>query len=197
MRIIAGQLRGRKIQAPVSGVRPTSDRVRESIFARLGDCADCQVLDLFAGSGALGIEAISRGAKGAIFVERSGRVVAALAATLKRFAVEDRTEILKLDARGGLRRLSQRGIRFDLVFLDPPYADYETLPGLLSTMIDSQLLAPSGVVVVESSSRNESSLQLELIDGLSVESVRRYGETTVAWLRPRLGHNESLGGDTE
>ena len=64
-------------------------------------------------------------------------------------------------------------------------------------MIDSQLLAPSGVVVVESSSRNESSLQLELIDGLSVESVRRYGETTVAWLRPRLGHNESLGGDTE
>ena len=101
MRIIAGQLRGRKFQAPVSGVRPTSDRVRESIFARLGDCADCQVLDLFAGSGALGIEAISRGAKGAIFVERSGRVVAALAATLKRFSVEDRTEILKLDARGG------------------------------------------------------------------------------------------------
>ena len=197
MRIIAGHLRGRKIQAPVSGVRPTSDRVRESIFARLGDCAGCQVLDLFAGSGALGLEAISRGAESAIFVERSGRVVSALAATLKRFEVEDRTEVLKLDARGGLRRLSERGVQFDLVFFDPPYADFEALPGLLSTMVDSKLLAPSGVVVVESASRHESSLELEFIDGLSVESVRRYGETTVAWLRPRMGQNESLGSDTE
>ena len=197
MRIIAGQLRGRKIQAPAGGVRPTSDRVRESIFARLGDCAGCQVLDLFAGSGALGLEAISRGAERAVFVERSGRVVAALAATLKRLAVEERTEVLKLDARGGLKRLAQRGIRFDLAFLDPPYADYAALPGLLSTLVDSKLLAPSGVVVVESASRHESSLELELIDGLSVESVRRYGETTVAWLRPRMDQNESLGGDTE
>ena len=197
MRIIAGELRGRKIQTPVSGVRPTTDRVRESIFARLGDCAGCQVLDLFAGSGALGLEAISRGADRVVFVERSGRVVAALADTLKRFAVENRTEVLKLDARGGLRRLSQRGVRFDLIFLDPPYADHAALPDLLSMLVALKLLASSGVVVVESSSRNESSLELELLDGLSVDSVRRYGETTVAWLRPRMGHNESLGSDTE
>ena len=197
MRIIAGQLRGRKIHAPVSGVRPTSDRVRESIFSRLGDCAGSRVLDLFAGSGALGLEAISRGADGAVFVERSGRVVTALRATLRAFSVEGQTEVLKLDARGGIRRLSKREVQFDLVFIDPPYADYAELPGLLSFVVASDLLAPASEVVVEFASRDEPSLELELIEGLSVDSRRQYGETTVVWLSPRTGGHESLGSGTE
>ena len=190
MRIIAGELRGRKIGAPVRGVRPTADRVRESLFARLPAIAGGQVLDLFAGTGSLGFEALSRGAGHVTFVDRSAPVIGALRSTVQSLSLESRVDVLKLDARGAIRRLVQRGMRFDLVFLDPPYADYAELPGLLESLVHSDLLNDSAWIVAEFSTRNEQDLKLEWMTGISVDSVRTYGETTVAWLSPSQGARE-------
>ena len=197
MRIIAGELRGRKIGTPVRGVRPTADRVRESLFARLPASGGGQVLDLFAGTGSLGLEALSRGADHVTFVDRSAPVVGALRSTIENLSLEARVDVLKLDARGAIRRLVQRGMRFDLVFLDPPYADYAELPGLLESLVQSDLLSESAWIVVEFSTRNAQDLKLEWVTGISVDSMRTYGETTVAWLSPSQGARELCGGDTE
>ncbi|HYI42862.1 MAG TPA: 16S rRNA (guanine(966)-N(2))-methyltransferase RsmD [Sphingomicrobium sp.] len=123
MRIIAGALRGRKLQAPEGmATRPTADRVRETLFSmltsRLGSFADLRVADLFAGSGALGLEALSRGAAFACFVEHDRRAVEAIRANVTSLGVEDRSQML---ARSALSLPA--AVPFDLIFADPPYAE--------------------------------------------------------------------------
>jgi 16S rRNA (guanine(966)-N(2))-methyltransferase RsmD len=182
LRIIAGELRGRRIGKPAPGVRPTSDRVRESLFARLGDVAGDRVLDLFAGTGALGIEAISRGAERATFVDRSARVIASLERTLEQFGIETRAEVIKGDARGVARRLAEKGACFDLVLLDPPYADHADVAPLLEEIAGGGLLAPRGVVVVECAKRHALPPDLAAVPGLEIEGTRTYGDTSITWL---------------
>jgi 16S rRNA (guanine966-N2)-methyltransferase len=114
-------------------VRPSTDRVRESLFATLGSLEGARVLDLYAGSGALGIEALSRGAVHVIFVERAASALEILRRNLAQLELRDRSRVLRSDAGSAIRQLGRRGERYELVLMDPPYASGESsrrhLPG--------------------------------------------------------------------
>ncbi len=170
MRVVGGRWGGRRLVAPAGrGVRPTSDRVREAVFAILGPLDGAVVLDLFAGSGALGVEALSRGAASATFVERSPVALRAIRANLE--AVGARADVRARDARAFLRDARAAGGAYDLIFLDPPYRDAAGLGPVLDL---SPLLAPGGRVVSESDRR----APLELPE-LAVIDERRYGDTLI------------------
>jgi 16S rRNA (guanine(966)-N(2))-methyltransferase RsmD len=169
MRVIAGELGGRRLAAPRGArTRPTAERVREALFSMLGECAELRVLDLFAGSGALGIEALSRGAASATFVERSQPALAALRANVAALGLEGRARIVAGDALTALRTPAT----YDLVFLDPPYAAAATLEDALARELPA-VLAPSGRVVSESDRRAPLELALPLW------RERRYGDTMI------------------
>ncbi|MCL1926070.1 MAG: 16S rRNA (guanine(966)-N(2))-methyltransferase RsmD [Syntrophorhabdaceae bacterium] len=176
MRIVAGKWRGRKLRAPRGlDVRPTTDRVREAIFSIIGErVAGAKVLDLFAGTGAMAIEALSRGAAGAVLVESS---LAAMGVLRENLASVDASSAvcLPLDYRKALRRFAVEGCVFSLVFLDPPYG--RGLAGEAASMLGAaKILAPGAIVVVESDRRDH----METTPAeWTLESERRYGDTTV------------------
>jgi 16S rRNA (guanine966-N2)-methyltransferase len=176
LRVTGGELRGRRIRVPrSSAVRPTADRVREALFARLGDLDGVRALDLFAGSGALGIEALSRGATQAVFVERSAAVAEVLRANLGDLGVLERAKVVRGDAAGVVRRLAAAGERFDLALLDPPYAELEAMARALRALATSGILAPRATVVVEASRRHAP----QAVEGLVPVDERRYGDTVI------------------
>ncbi len=177
MRVTGGSLKGRRLRAPREGARPTSDRVREALFARI-DPEGASVLDLYAGSGALGIEALSRGAERATFVERSAAGAAVLRQNLEALGLEDRCEVLVAEVLRALARLGAQGRHFDLVLLDPPYASDE-VAGALAMLGRSELL-PEGAMVVAESSRRRPPAATE---GLELIDERRYGDTLITRLR--------------
>ena len=150
MRIIAGTARGTRLVPVPEGVRPTSDRVRESLFNSLGQFFEGgHVLDLYAGTGALGIEALSRGCERAVFVERDGRALAAIRNNLRRTGLEARAEITRGDVGRVLERMLTDRRVFNLIFIDPPYRIAATeVGGVLSRL--GALLASGGRVVIES-----------------------------------------------
>jgi 16S rRNA (guanine966-N2)-methyltransferase len=174
MRVIAGHLGGRRLKAPRGTVtRPTSDRVRESVFALLGELDGTRALDLFAGAGGLGIEALSRGAGRVVFVDRDARALRALKANLATLQISsDAVEVRRADASAALRTARARQETYDLVFIDPPYGQAHDWGPELSTVLP-QLLAPAARVVVESDRRAPLELQLQ------VELQRRYGDTLI------------------
>jgi len=174
MRVIAGQLGGRRLKAPRGRVtRPTSDRVREGLFAMLGDVRAASVLDLFAGSGALGVEALSRGAAQVVFVERDAGAVRALRDNLTDLAIDPSVaEVRRTDALRALRSARTLKETYDLVFIDPPYGRAHDWGPELSLVLPS-LLSPAARVVVESDRRAPLGLQME------VEQERRYGDTSI------------------
>jgi 16S rRNA (guanine966-N2)-methyltransferase len=171
VRIVAGAYGGRRLAAPRGGrTRPTADRVREALFSMLGPVADARVLDLFAGSGALGLEALSRGAAEVTFVDSSAAAMRAVRTNLE--ALGAGAEVLRSDARAFLRKARAAGRQYDLVFLDPPYqragAVAEALAGDLAAV-----LAPGARVVAESDRRSPLELPLAL------QADRRYGDTLI------------------
>jgi 16S rRNA (guanine966-N2)-methyltransferase len=169
LRIVAGELKGRRLASPPrrsAAVRPTSDRVREAVFSILGDIQGARALDLYCGTGALGIEAVSRGAAGATLVDTHTALARRNVAEL---GLGDRCEVVRSDARAYLRRARRR---FDLVFCDPPYRLADRLEGQLDTLIGNRL-APGARLIVEGSAQRPLELSLPLL----VE--RRYGETLV------------------
>jgi 16S rRNA (guanine966-N2)-methyltransferase len=172
MRVVAGRYGGRRLTAPAgSETRPTSDRVREALFSVLGPSThDARVLDLFAGSGALGIEALSRGAAEAVFVDRSHRAIQAVRANLEALGIE--ADVRPIEARAALRAASARHEAYDLVFLDPPYRRAAELGRELSEGLIA-VLAPGARVVTESDRRMPLELDLPLAD------ERRYGDTVI------------------
>ena len=174
LRVTGGRLGGRKLRSPKTGVRPTADRVRESLFGRLGDLDGVRVLDLFAGSGALGIEALSRGAESLVSVERSRSVREVLRANLEALELTDCSRLLGGDAIAAIGRLARAGECFDLVLLDPPYAADAAVPAL-EAVVRGGLLAKHGVVVLERS-RSHS---LPEVTGLVPVDERRYGDTMI------------------
>ncbi|MGU3294243.1 16S rRNA (guanine(966)-N(2))-methyltransferase RsmD [Williamsia sp. M5A3_1d] len=179
MRIIAGSARGRPIVAPPAGTRPTSDRVRESVFAMLDariDLEGTRVLDLYAGSGALGLESLSRGAVRAVFVEADATAAATIASNAARCGFS----AAAVDVR---RRRVETMVaataddRFDVIFCDPPYeVDAEVVEGHLQALADNGWCAPGALVVVERSAR---SAQTTWPSAFTAERSRRYGETRV------------------
>jgi len=151
--------------------------VREALFARLSDLDGVCVLDLYAGTGALGIEALSRGAEHAVFVERSNASLSALRRNLRTLELDDLARVVRGDVRGALRRLAGEGMRFDLVLADPPYDDL-ALAAPLALLVSGGLLTPGATVVVERSRRHP----LPPIEGLVSHGSRRYGDTELEWL---------------
>jgi 16S rRNA (guanine966-N2)-methyltransferase len=173
MRIVAGRHKGRRLSAPAGpGTRPTADRVREAVFSILGPVDGTRVLDLYAGSGALGIEALSRGAASATFVESARVAVAAIRANLEAIGAED-FEVAATDVVGWLRAAPARQLTFDLVFCDPPY---DAAPRVLEPLGDllPGVLGPRALIVTESAKRNPLALDLPLVD------ERTYGDTRIA-----------------
>ena len=189
MRIIAGNLKGRRLfSRKGQKLRPTSDRVKEAIFDILQDQIQGQkVLDLFAGTGGLGIEALSRGAKWAIFVEGSPRSLSALRRNIEECRLKERAEVLGREARAAIKILEARGTSFELIFLDPPYGK-----GLarraLEALARSSIVAPDALVIAEHSlSENLDSIpSWQRVDG------RRYGSTQVSFFRPQKGSGNSI-----
>ena len=170
MRVVAGEYRGRRLQAPRgTSVRPTSDRVREALFSILGDIEGLRVLDLFAGSGALAIEALSRGAASATLVENDRAALDAIRANLAPLEGAN-AEIVRADA---LAWLGGRRGPFDLVFADPPYSSAGKLAGALSQKLPAAL-SPNALIVSESDKRDPLTLAFPL------EDERTYGHTRIA-----------------
>jgi 16S rRNA (guanine(966)-N(2))-methyltransferase RsmD len=176
MRIIAGTARGTRLAPVPRGVRPTSDRVRESVFNVLGQYFEGgDVLDLYAGTGALGVEALSRGCERAVFVERDGRALAVIKENLKKAGFEDRAEVVRADVGRVLDRLLTDERVFNLIFADPPYRIANTeIEAFLSRL--GALLAPGGRVVMESGEAPAGGT------GGKKGVTRRYGGTFVTIL---------------
>ena len=169
MRIVAGEFKGRRLRMPRGApTRPTADRVREALFSMLGDVTGARVLDLYAGSGALGIEALSRGAESAVFVERDARAAAAIQANLDAIGAEG--ELSRQDALAFVRR---DGRSYDLVFCDPPYDSGPRIAGQLAERLPA-LLSTDARIVTESDKRNPLELPFPLL------RERIYGDTRIA-----------------
>ena len=151
MRVIAGKFRSRRLAAPAGiQTRPTSDRLRETLFNVLGASVENSVwVDLFAGSGAIGIEALSRGARMVHFVESSGRAVRAIRANLATLGVSEGFDIVERDAAAALRLLNDRAVVCDFCFLDPPYRKEDVYEEVLRSLARAKLLQPEGMVIAE------------------------------------------------
>lgn len=184
MRVISGVARGCRLASPKGiDVRPTADRVKEALFSILISCCgtldEMTVLDLFAGSGALGIEALSRGAAACTFVDSSRDSVNLVRKNLASTKFESQATVYCRDSFTALKALAASGQTFDLVFLDPPYGK-ETIPRTLALLSESLLLHGGSIIVVETASQE----QLEPCYGrLSRFDSRRYGSTSIALFR--------------
>lgn len=181
MRVTAGADRGRKLRAPRGATtRPTGAKVREAIFNILGPLPPNAALDLFAGTGALGIEALSRGASHATFVERDHRALAALHRNLREFDLAGRARVIDSNVSVALQRLCEdESAKFSWVFVDPPYASDEVAQ-VLALLSGGQILADGAVVIVEHDRRHippERAGALEMVDR------RFYGDTGLSFYR--------------
>jgi 16S rRNA (guanine(966)-N(2))-methyltransferase RsmD len=181
MRVIGGSAKGRRLRAPKGrAVRPTASRVKESLFNILPrDFSGLTVLDLFAGSGNLSIEALSRGAQRAILVDSSVQSTEAIKENLRRFGFGGRGEVWLAPAARAMRSLAKRGAAFDVIFLDPPY-DRGLIQASLEIIARMDLLSASGLIVAEHSAREEIPSRF---DGLILYDQRRYGDTLLSFFR--------------
>jgi 16S rRNA (guanine966-N2)-methyltransferase len=175
VRIIGGEHRGARIAAP-SGrtTRPTSDRVREAAFNLVGPVDDAAVLDLYAGSGAMGLEALSRGARSCVFVESDRAAVKAIERNLDKLRIVGAT-VLRLDAATALAAEAAAGRRYDLVLVDPPYGMFSQAEPSLAAYLPA-VLAQDGVAVVETAAGEEPALPL------GTRTTRRYGSARLTVL---------------
>jgi 16S rRNA (guanine(966)-N(2))-methyltransferase RsmD len=175
MRVVAGRCGGTKLVAPAgAATRPTSDRVREALFSILGDVEGARVLDLYAGTGALGIEAISRGAASTVFVESRPAAIAAISKNLSATRALDQARVVARRAERAVGEIVELG-PFDLILADPPYASVDDATALIARLLEAGAVAPSGRVVLEHGSRTEPPAL-----GLPLVTTRKYGDTAVS-----------------
>jgi 16S rRNA (guanine966-N2)-methyltransferase len=184
MRIIAGEARGRTIAAPRGqDTRPTQDYVRESLFNILrSDVPGASVLDLFAGSGALGLEALSRGAESAVFADVASEAVACVRRNVEALGFEEKAEIMRGDWQAALARLAGEGRHFSLVFLDPPYRMEDTA-AQCARMAERKLLSENALVVIEHRHGCEPKPDARF----TPRDARRYGDTEIHFFTYREG----------
>ena len=182
MRVTGGHARGRKIYAPKSDkIRVTSDMVRESLFNILPSMDGALFLDIFAGTGSVGIEALSRGSAGTTFIEKETLHARTLEKNLKLCGFEESCEVIVSAAENGIRILSGRRRQFDVVFADPPY-DRGLAAGTLGLIGKSGLISGEGTLVVEHSFREKIADSDEFI----LTDQRRYGDTVISFLKSRM-----------
>jgi 16S rRNA (guanine966-N2)-methyltransferase len=172
VRIVAGSRKGHRIAAPKGVVtRPTGDRVREAVFSLIGPVEGAAVLDLFAGSGAMGLEALSRGAASCVFVERDREAVRVIQANLEKLRLTGAV-VSTREVASALREERDRGRRYDLVLVDPPYEEWNAHVTSLAVLLPA-VLTDDALVVVETSERVEPELPLDLV------TTRRYGSARI------------------
>lgn len=178
VRVISGSARGLKLNTPGDDrVRPTTDRVKESMFNIVQDWVyDSQVLDLFAGSGALGIEALSRGASQAVFCDNSLDSIKIIKSNIEKARVVDRSQIVSDDFRRCLRDMEAKNQSFDMIFVDPPY--YKGLfEEVLDTIRACKILKKDGIVIVE----HDAKRPIGQVEGLEVYKEKKYGITMLTF----------------
>lgn len=182
MRVISGKSRGKKLVS-LEGLntRPTLDRVKEALFNIIQfDIVDKDVLDLFAGSGALGIEAISRGAKSATFCDNSREAIKVIKTNIENTNNIDRSTIINKDFIEALEKLEKENKKFDIIFLDPPYkTDFSEKA--IKKIIDSNLLSKEGIIILETDDiKKEETIQNE---GIEIFDKREYGRVILIFIR--------------
>jgi 16S rRNA (guanine966-N2)-methyltransferase len=181
LRVIGGNLKGKKLfSAKGQNLRPTSDRVREAIFDILqNQFQGRNILDLFAGTGALGIEALSRGAKRAVFVEGGARSLGVLRRNIEECRLKEQAEVVGREARVAIKILEARGESFELIFLDPPYS--KGLARRVLEVLSRSSIVTAGTLVVAEHSLSE---ELDSMPIWQRIDRRRYGRTLVSFFRP-------------
>lgn len=183
MRVIGGSAGGRVLFTPRGDrVRPTADRVKEAVFSsllsRFGTFHGLAVLDLFAGTGNLGIESLSRGAEHAVFVDSHQDSARIIGKNIELTGFAASSELVRSDARKALQRFHQQGKLFDIIFLDPPYREIELTEKVLTDLVAYRLTVPAGIIVVETDSRTE----LKIPAGLELLEKRLYGDTAILFV---------------
>jgi 16S rRNA (guanine(966)-N(2))-methyltransferase RsmD len=181
MRIITGKYRGRRLRVPRGWqVRPTADRLRESIFNIIGPALrGHNVVDIFAGTGAMGVEALSRGADYAVFIDNHPKALKAVRTNMAPLGCSDQWRIIRWDAGTNLRCLASLGMRFGYAFIDPPY-NMGLVARALENLVASQAMLPDGLIVLEHHCREGIT---PMATGAVLEDQRRYGKTLVTFLR--------------
>ncbi|MFE8703654.1 16S rRNA (guanine(966)-N(2))-methyltransferase RsmD [Cytobacillus sp. FJAT-54145] len=178
MRVVSGSYKGKALKAvPGKTTRPTTDKVKEAMFNIIGPYFDGGTgLDLFAGSGGLGIEALSRGLDKVIFVDRDGKAIQTIYENLKICQAEEKSEVYRNDAERAIKAIIKRGITFDFIFLDPPYKKQQ-LESLMQTIDKQRLLSNNGVIVCEHSHDVEIPEQIGELSQIKKET---YGIITIS-----------------
>lgn len=176
MRIVGGNAKGRRLKVSKKGTRPTKGFVREAVFNIISPFVhDSLVLDIFAGSGALGIEALSRGARHCVFIERKAK---ALTANIVQLSMDETTHVIRADFRSGLSHL--KGQQFDIIFLDPPYSKHY-VEKVIAIVAKQQLLRKDGVIVAEHAPEESFTVP----EDYSIYKKKRYGDTCITFLEHR------------
>jgi 16S rRNA (guanine(966)-N(2))-methyltransferase RsmD len=187
MRIVAGKFKGRRLTIKGSKVRPTLDRVKGAVFSIFRDrVVDASFLDLCAGTGNIGIEALSRGAKSVIFIDRDYHCIRVIASNLEQCGLHrthPQAQLINLDARKGLVYLGRRKAQFDLIYFDPPY-DSDIHEACLELIAQNRLLSQSGLIVVEHRRVQGLDLPMPLtMGGLMLNRQEQYGDTVLSFYR--------------
>jgi 16S rRNA (guanine966-N2)-methyltransferase len=179
MKVISGDLKGRRLINPAGTmVRPTGSRVKEALFSIIGDgIIGSTFVDCFSGTGNIGIEAVSRGAVHAFFIERNPRVVEILKRNVKNLGLADRVSVMTLDAIKGIKALGKLGVSADIVFLDPPYA-YARTGELIYSFIEHGIVPPGGTLIWQHSAKTVPGSSY---GNLKSEPTRFYGDTGITF----------------
>jgi 16S rRNA (guanine966-N2)-methyltransferase len=184
MRRIGGKARGRPIRLPAGcRIRPTSDRVKESLFNILHPVTGMYFLDIYAGCGNIGLEALSRGARGSVFLEKDLRLVEVIRENLRLMGFEGQGEVIAAGAEQGMRLLGKRGARFDILFADPPY-DKDFVWEILRYLEGAEFLVDDGIIVLQHSVREDP--KKSLTKKLMITDQRRYGDTLLSFLKKSI-----------
>lgn len=175
MRVISGSKRGVRLVAPKGlDTRPTTDRIKESLFNILSPMlCECSFLDLFSGSGGIGIEALSRGAKKAVFVDKDRQALKAIEYNLEKTGFKDISTVIGADWKRAFTAFEQKNLSFDLIFMDPPYYS-DFIENILDEIKKSGILNNDGIVVIEQA-KDEEDIR---ISGFEVFRIKDYGKTT-------------------
>lgn len=193
MRVISGKAKGRRLMAPRGGViRPTADRIKESLFNILPrDFSGMKILELFAGTGNVSIEALSRGAESALLVDVSERSARVIRENLRRLELSARAQVWVMPVRRALNVVGRQGQKFDVIFLDPPY-DQKLVGRALELIASVSPIHPSAVVVAEHSVRETVESNYGF---LSLNDQRRYGDTLLSFFRHAAASNSAIQGE--
>ena len=191
MRIIAGLYRGRRLKTlPGLELRPTGDRLRETLFNVLRSGVEGSVfVDAYAGSGAVGLEALSRGARQVFFLEQNAAATAVIQENLAALAVSDNAQVIRASVRKGLRLLEERGVRADYCFLDPPYAARHEYVTSLRCLSQGQLMDPEGLIIVEH--RRKEAMEEKAGEWICTRLLRQ-GSSALAFYRVASENSQSV-----